>query len=58
MQSEKKNLKGYFFLSFDEKFPAGSPPQTWMQCLCLRLAEVQTAEFVAFGGQLPCILRS
>lgn len=56
MPSERKNLKGYFFLSFDEKFPALSPPQTWMQCL--RLAEVQTAEFVAFGGQLPSILRS
>ena len=53
-----KNLKGYFFLSFDEKFPDLSPPQTWMQYLCLRLAEVQTTEFMAFGGQLPSILRS
>ena len=40
MISERKNLKGCFFLSFDEKFPALSPPQTWMQYLCLRLAEV------------------
>ena len=58
MISEMKNLKGYFFLSFDEKFPDLSPPQTWMQYLCLRLAEVQTTEFMAFGGQLPSILRS